>query len=61
MKKFQNYTVVYDYFRTSQDMKDGNIYATFTDKHDNKRRDFESLGICTCCMISRFSNKMLAG
>ncbi len=52
--KNQNYTVVYDYFRTSQDMKDGNIYATFTGEHDKERRHFESLGICTCCVESRF-------
>ena len=52
--KSQNYTTVYDYYRTFQDMEAGNIYATFTDKHEKERLHFESLPICTCCRINRF-------
>lgn len=52
--KSQNHTTVYDYYRTAWDMEAGNIYATFTDKHEKERLHFESLPICRCCRISRF-------
>lgn len=52
--KSQNHTKVYDYYRTSQEMEAGHIYATFTDKHEKERLHFESLHICTCCRISIF-------
>lgn len=54
MKKLEQVITVYDYYRTSQDMKDGNIYASFTSKHDKERLHFESLHICTCCRVGRF-------
>ena len=40
---------VYNYFKTAEDMKNGKIYATFTEEHDAERLHFESLSICTCC------------
>lgn len=43
---------IYDYYRSYDDKQCNKIFATFTDKHEQERKSFESTAICNFCKVT---------